>query len=70
MYLCIVFILVWLAIGSILFWRDCIHLLPNIVNIYMWLSLISGFLSVISSTYIFKINKKKQKSSIPLLDIA
>lgn len=62
------FIFIWLIVGSVLFFRDCIKIEPAIVNISMWVIIITGFLSIISSSKtdsIFKdgVNEK------PLLDI-
>lgn len=63
-----VFIFAWLIVGSILFFRDCYNIEPVIVNVSMWVILIMGFLSIISSSKsdtIFN-DDKNQK---PLLDI-
>jgi len=62
------FIFIWLIVGSVLFFRDCIKIEPAIVNISMWVIIITGFLSIISSSKtdsIFEdgVNEK------PLLDI-
>lgn len=63
-----IFIFIWLIVGSVLFFRDCIKIEPAIVNISMWVIIITGFLSIISSSKtdsIFEdgVNEK------PLLDI-
>lgn len=34
------FNIIWLTIGSIVFWRDCIDLEPKSINTLMWFSLI------------------------------
>ena len=70
MYVCNLFMMIWLIIGSIVFWRDCINLHPNTVNIYMWISLIFGYFSVLSSTSLSSINNTEKNNKKPLLDIA
>ena len=44
------FLLIWLIIGSINFWKDCTHLEQNDLNIFMYFSLILGFLSFLQPT--------------------
>lgn len=45
-FLSCIFSLAWLIIGSVVFWRDCIHLTPTSVNTLMWCSLIIGYVSI------------------------
>jgi hypothetical protein len=40
-----IFLIIWLIIGSIIFWKDCTNLEENDLNIFMYFSLILGFLS-------------------------
>ncbi len=43
-YICsIAFTIAWLVTGSIIFWRDCIHVEPQSLNIMVWCSLIIGY---------------------------
>ena len=49
-----IFLLIWLIVGSIIFWRDCINLEPKIVNDYMWFSLILGYITIINMAKIFE----------------
>ena len=53
-YLVGIFNLVWLILGSILFWRDCYDLEPYTINILMWVSLIIGYINI----YLHAIQKK------------
>ena len=48
-YISNIFAFSWLIIRTIIFWRDCASLLPEIVNTTMWASLIFGYVSVFSS---------------------
>jgi hypothetical protein len=57
----------WLITGSIIFWRDCSHLTPLIVNNFMWVSLIFGFITLINSANVS--SQENTKSTKPLLDI-
>ena len=60
----------WLIIGSIIFWRDCINTEPVVINAYMWVSLIFGYIAVLNSP---KNNDNDQKNLInrePALYIA
>ena len=41
------FLLVWLIVGSITFWRDCKDLNPESVNTLMWCTLIIGYISLL-----------------------
>ena len=43
-----IFTFIWLIIGSIIFWRDCPNLTPNFINIFMWVSLILGYISILT----------------------
>lgn len=43
------FIFTWLIVGSIIFFRDCINIEPLIVNISLWVIIILGFLSIITT---------------------
>jgi len=38
----------WLIVGSVMFWRDCMHLEPTQLNDMMWASLIIGYVSVLT----------------------
>jgi hypothetical protein len=62
----------WLIIGSLLFWRECYNLEPNIVNITMWISLIFGFVSTLNfkSTINSIDSFKEENKKTPILDIA
>ena len=42
-----IFYVSWLITGSIIFWRDCSNLEPFILNIFMWFSLIIGYLYIV-----------------------
>lgn len=57
MVICIfinIFLSIWLVIGSIIFWKDCINLEPKIVKDYMWFSLILGYITILNMTKIFE----------------
>jgi hypothetical protein len=41
--------LIWLIFGSILFWGYCYNLEPKEINIFMWFSLIFGYLTFLKS---------------------
>ena len=53
-----VFELVWLIIGSVMFWRDCLHMDPEPINTLMWCSLIIGYVFLLKSCS-GKSNKEK-----------
>ena len=38
--------LAWMICGSIIFWRDCIHLSPESINILMYISLTVGYVGL------------------------
>jgi len=38
----------WLIVGSLIFWRDCYDLQPESVNTFMWISLILGYVNLLS----------------------
>ena len=40
----------WLIVGSVLFWRDCYHVMPDSLNQLMWASLIIGYISILVSS--------------------
>ena len=46
---CNMFLLGWVILGSIIFWRDCIALEPKNVNTLMWFSLILEILFLLGS---------------------
>jgi hypothetical protein len=37
---------IWLIVGSIMFWRDCINIQPVSLNILIWFALILGYIVV------------------------
>ena len=41
----------WLIVGSILFFKYCLDLEPKELNIFMWISLILGYLSLLNSCH-------------------
>lgn len=49
LYFLQLFNLVWLILGSIIFWRDCSNLKPESVNILLYVSLIFGYISIFGS---------------------
>ena len=59
------FIFIWLIIGSVIFFKDCNNLKPEIVNVSMWIIIILGFLQILCSKGAY--DEKKQKKA--LLDI-
>lgn len=69
MYLINIFSFIWIILGSIIFWRDCVLCKPDDLNILMYFSLIIGYVNILSglsqNNYILNNNKKKK----PLLDI-
>jgi len=44
LYLSLIWQCVWQIVGSVMFWRDCLHLTPASTNDLMWASLIIGHL--------------------------
>jgi hypothetical protein len=47
---------VWLFTGSIVFWKECVNIEPYDLNMFIWISICSGYVSLfnlyfISSTY-------------------
>ena len=46
----------WLIIGSIMFWGYCINLQPTLLNNYLWISLITGYIYICNSVTIFKVH--------------
>lgn len=48
LYIVNVFTVAWLIVGSIIFWRDCINTAPYVLNVYMWVSLILGYIVVVN----------------------
>ena len=59
LYFLQLFNLVWLILGSIIFWRDCSNLKPESVNILLYVSLISGYISIFGSI----LNKSNSSNS-------
>jgi len=48
--------IVWLLSGTIVFYRDCINIKPYDLNIFIWISILNGYISIcnyhfLSSTY-------------------
>ena len=64
-----IFSFVWIILGSIIFWRDCISCKPIEINILMYFSLIIGYFNILFSfsqnNYMLKSDNKKK----PLLEI-
>lgn len=64
-----IFSFIWIILGSIIFWRDCLLCKPDDLNILMYFSLIFGYMNIsfgISNyNYMVQNNKKKK----PLLEI-
>ena len=56
---------IWLIIGSIILFKDCSNLKPEIVNVSMWIIIILGFLQILSSKTLYEEEKQKKH----LLDI-
>lgn len=55
LFYCLLFIssiitFAWLIIGSIIFWRDCYDLTPKFINTFIWVSLIFGYLSLLTTS--------------------
>jgi hypothetical protein len=48
-YVINLFLLTWLIIGSINFWRDCPLLEPKEINTFMWCSLIMGYIFLLNT---------------------
>jgi hypothetical protein len=67
-YIFNIFVLSWLITGSILFWRDCNNLTPDIVNNFMWVSLIIGYISLINNINFVNRYQPNSKNKKPLLD--
>lgn len=44
--LLLLFETIWLIVGSVIFWRDCINITPSSVNDLMWASLIVGYIDL------------------------
>jgi hypothetical protein len=57
-----VFQMGWLIYGSVLFWRDCLHLQPNSVNHLFWATLIMGILGIVGTCCSGKATKSKQNN--------
>ena len=58
------FYLVWIIIGSIIFWRDCINLQPQQLNTFMYFSLIFGYICIfnmLTATFNKEEEEKKKK---------
>jgi len=64
-----IFSFIWLILGSIIFWRDCIDCKPDDLNVLLYFSLIIGYMNIMfgfsHNNYILQNTKKKK----PLLDI-
>ena len=45
-YLCSIFQLIWLILGSVMFWRDCHNATPSRLNDMMWAALIIGYIAL------------------------
>ena len=58
---CNIFLLGWVILGSIIFWRDCIALEPKNVNTLMWFSLILEILFLLGSKNMMDRNKLTRK---------
>jgi len=64
-YILNLFLLIWLVIGSVNFWRDCPLLEPQEINTFMWCSLIFGYIFLfktitVNNSYL----EKKDKSNL------
>jgi hypothetical protein len=44
--LLVLFQVIWMIIGSIMFWRDCYNCQPQTLNTMLWVSLILGYISI------------------------
>lgn len=70
MFLINIFSFIWIILGSIIFWRDCVSCKPDDLNILMYFSLIIGYVNILSgfsqNNYILNNSNKKKK---PLLEI-
>ena len=67
-YIINLFLLIWVIVGSILFWRDCPNLEPKEVNTYMWFSLIFGYIFVCNTISVNNsIYEKNEKPKSALL---
>ena len=42
-----VFNFIWIIIGCFVFYNDCFHMTPDNINNFMWISIASGFISLI-----------------------
>ena len=58
---CNMFLLGWVILGSIIFWRDCIALEPKNVNTLMWFSLILEILFLLGSRNMMERKKSTRK---------
>jgi hypothetical protein len=55
---CNMFLLAWVILGSIIFWRDCPNLEPKNVNTLMWFSLILEIIFLLGSQKSMERKKK------------
>ncbi len=66
-YLFQLFNLAWLILGSVIFWRYCSNLIPDSINILMYVSLILGYISFLYS--LKHSNSNTEKNNRPLLNV-
>ena len=50
-YIINIFLIIWIIIGSIIYWKDCSYFKPYFINLFMGFSLISGYLSILYNIF-------------------
>ena len=60
------FTLIWTIFGSYIYWGQCVHLIPESINVYLWFSLILSYFSIMN---VYNYDKSKNIRKKALLDI-
>lgn len=61
------FTIIWIIIGIVIFFRSCLNIEPHIFNIFMYFSIISGFIYTISVIFfVFCKRDRKNRKDYPI----
>ncbi len=58
---------IWIIMGAIIFWQDCLYLKPLNVDVYIWFSILFGISYIANLKYALNFGDKI--NTTPLLDV-
>ena len=62
-YLLQLFHLIWVILGSIIFWNNCINSVTSELSILLYISLISGYMSFFSNSLLYNKTANNKKTN-------